>query len=104
MGSITSRGLHEIAESLAAIGDAALIRRFLESLLTPREREEIAGRWELVKLLERGESQRHVAKRLGMSLCKITRGSRELKKRDSAFKAVLDEHVRQRRIEEGGRA
>jgi len=104
MGSITSRGLHEIADSLAAIGDAALIRRFLESLLTPREREEIAGRWELVKLLERGESQRHVAKRLGMSLCKITRGSRELKKRDSAFKAVLDEHVRQRRIEEGGRA
>jgi len=104
MGSITSRGLHEIADSLAAIGDAALIRRFLESLLTPREREEIAGRWELVKLRERGESQRHVAKRLGMSLCKITRGSRELKKRDSAFKAVLDEHVRQRRIEEGGRA
>jgi len=104
MSSNTSRGLHEIAASLAAIGDAALIRRFLESLLTPREREEIAGRWELVKLLERGESQRHVAKRLGMSLCKITRGSRELKKRDSAFKAVLDEHARRRRIEEGGRA
>ena len=95
MSSNTSRGLHEIAASLAAIGDAALIRRFLESLLTPREREEIAGRWELVKLLERGESQRHVAKRLGMSLCKITRGSRELKKRDSAFKAVLD-RVKQR--------
>jgi TrpR family trp operon transcriptional repressor len=104
MSSNTSRGLHEIAESLAAIGDAGLIRRFLESLLTPREREEIAGRWELVKLLERGESQRHVAKRLGMSLCKITRGSRELKRRDSAFKAVLDEHARQRRISEGGPA
>jgi TrpR family trp operon transcriptional repressor len=104
MGSITARGLHEIAETLAAIGDAALIRRFLESLLTPRERNEIAGRWELVKLLDRGESQRHVAKRLGMSLCKITRGSRELKRRDSAFKAVLDEHARQRRIAEGGPA
>jgi TrpR family trp operon transcriptional repressor len=104
MSSITSRGLNEIAEALGAIGDAGLIRRFLESLLTPREREEIAGRWELVKLLERGESQRHVAKRLGMSLCKITRGSRELKKRDSAFKAVLDEHARRLRIHEGGRA
>jgi TrpR family transcriptional regulator, trp operon repressor len=104
MSSITSRGLNEIAEALGAIGDAVLIRRFLESLLTPREREEIAGRWELVKLLERGESQRHVAKRLGMSLCKITRGSRELKKKDSAFKAVLDEHARRHRIHEGGRA
>ena len=102
MSSNTSRGLNEISETLAAIGDAALIRRFLESLLTPRERDEIAGRWELVKLLDRGESQRHVAKRLGMSLCKITRGSRELKRRDSAFKAVLDEHARQRRVSEGG--
>jgi Trp operon repressor len=28
-----------------------------------------------------------------MSLCKITRGSKELKKRDSAFKMVLDGYV-----------
>ena len=102
MGRSTASGLREIAEALGAIGDAALIRRFLKSILTPREREEIAGRWELVKLLNRGESQRHVAKRLGMSLCKITRGSRELKERDSAFKAVLEEHARQRRIAKGG--
>jgi TrpR family trp operon transcriptional repressor len=104
MGSSTSRGLSEIAEALGAIGDAALIRRFLESILTPREREEIAGRWELVKLLDRGESQRHVAKRLGMSLCKITRGSRELQRKDSAFKAVLVEHARRRRTVEGRHA
>ncbi len=104
MSSNKARGLNEIAEALAAIGDAELVRRFLESILTPREREEIAGRWELVKLLNRGESQRHVAKRLGMSLCKITRGSRELKKKDSAFKAVLEQHERRHRGPEGGRA
>jgi TrpR family trp operon transcriptional repressor len=104
MGSNNMRGLHEIAEALAGIRDAGLIRRFLESILTPREREEIAGRWLLVKLLDQGESQRHVAKRLGMSLCKITRGSRELRRRHSAFKAVLDEHARRRRITEGGPA
>ena len=98
-----TRSLDEIAEALGAIGDAGLIRRFLESILTPREREEIAGRWELVKLLNRGESQRHVAKRLGMSLCKITRGSRELKKKDSAFKAVLERYERRHRSPEGGR-
>ena len=102
MSSITTRGLNEIAEALGAIEDVGLIRRFLESILTPREREEIAGRWELVKLLDRGESQRHVAKRLGMSLCKITRGSRELKKRDSAVKAVLDQYPRRHWIPEGG--
>ena len=102
MSSNIERSLNEIAEALGAIGDAGLIRRFLESILTPREREEIAGRWELVKLLDRGESQRHVAKRLGMSLCKITRGSRELKKKDSAFKAVLEQHERRHRGPEGG--
>jgi TrpR family trp operon transcriptional repressor len=96
--------VNEIAEALGATRDATLVRRFLESILTPREREEIAGRWELVKLLNRGESQRHVAKRLGMSLCKITRGSRELKKKDSAFKAVLEQYERRHRSPVGGRA
>jgi TrpR family transcriptional regulator, trp operon repressor len=94
--------MREIAVALGGAKDAELIRRFLQSILTPREREEIAGRWELVKLLSHGESQRHVARRLGMSLCKITRGSRELKKRDSAFKAMLDQYERRRAIPERG--
>jgi TrpR family trp operon transcriptional repressor len=38
-------------------------------------------------------SQRKIAERLGMSLCKITRGSRELKKNGSAFKRVLSEYL-----------
>ena len=103
MSRNTATSVNEIARELAAAGDAALVRRFLESILTPREREEIAGRWELVKLLNRGESQRKVAERLGMSLCKITRGSRELKKKDSAFKAVLERYERRHRSPEGGR-
>ena len=89
MSSITTRALNEIAEVLCGIKDVALMRRFMESILTQGEREEIAGRWELVKLLDRGISQRQVAKRLGMNLCKITRGSRELKKRDSALRRSL---------------
>jgi len=96
--------MNEIAVELAAIADATLVRRFLESILTPRELEEVAGRWELVKLLDRGVSQRGVAKRLGMSLCKITRGSRELKKKDSAFKALLERHARRHRGPDGGHA
>ncbi len=104
MNGQSARGLHEIAEALAGIRDSELIRRFLESILTPREQAEIAGRWLLVELLDQGESQRHVARRLRMSLCKITRGSRELKKKQSAFKAVLDEHARRRRAAQGGPA
>ena len=81
--------IREIASVLARIDDTALVEDYLVSILTPRELREVARRWELVKLLDKGVSQRTVSRRLGMSLCKITRGSRELKKRNSAFKRVI---------------
>ena len=88
-----SDALDQIAGILAKIGDRKLIREFLICILTKYEIKEIAGRWELVKLLYDGMSQRRIAEQLGMSLCKITRGSKELKKKDSAFKTVLDTYV-----------
>jgi len=87
------QALDQIAGILARIGDRKLIREFLICILTEYEIKEIAGRWELVKLLYDGMSQRRIAEQLGMSLCKITRGSKELKKRGSAFKTVLDSYV-----------
>jgi TrpR family trp operon transcriptional repressor len=87
-------GIREIAAVLARLRDPELIAAFLRGILTRRELEEVGGRWELVKLLARGESQRAVARQLGMSLCKITRGSRELKKRNSAFARVLGEYLK----------
>ncbi len=87
------QALDQIAGILAGIGDRKLICEFLICILTEYEIKEIAGRWELVKLLYDGMSQRRIAEQLGMSLCKITRGSKELKKRGSAFKTVLDSYV-----------
>ena len=87
------KAIDQIASILAKIEDRKLIRDFLICILTKYEIKEIAGRWELVKLLNNGMSQRKIAEQLGMSLCKITRGSKELKKRDSAFKTVLDSYV-----------
>jgi TrpR family trp operon transcriptional repressor len=69
--------------------DAQLIKDFLHCLLTPAEIADIAARWALVKELKHRTPQREIAKDLGISLCKITRGSRELKKPDSAFKRML---------------
>lgn len=82
-------GLREMSLALAHTKDADLIERFFESLLTKSEIEELAKRWELVKLIAEGHSQRAIAKELGLSLCKITRGSKELKKEDSAFAEML---------------
>lgn len=85
--------LDQISTVLARIEDRKLIREFLICILTKYEIKEIAGRWKLVKLLYDGLSQRRIAEQLGMSLCKITRGSKELKKRDSAFKTILENYI-----------
>lgn len=85
--------IEELAKILAAIDDPKLIRSFLECLFTSHELEEVDGRWELVKMLARGVSQRRIAEELHMSLCKITRGSRELQKKDSAFTRILEEYL-----------
>jgi TrpR family trp operon transcriptional repressor len=82
--------LKELSRALAKTGDGELIESFLRCLLTPAETADIAARWALVKALEKKIPQREIAKDLGLSLCKITRGSRELKKPDSGFLRILE--------------
>jgi TrpR family trp operon transcriptional repressor len=79
----------ELACTLATINDGELIESFLRCLLTPAETADIASRWALVKALGDNIPQREIARNLGISLCKITRGSRELKKPNSAFERIL---------------
>jgi TrpR family trp operon transcriptional repressor len=83
------KNINEISQIIAKINDAQLIEEFLHSLLTQNEIENVSSRWEIVKRLEQGISQRNIAKSLHLSLCKITRGSRELKKENSAIKKIL---------------
>ena len=80
--------LAEMAGALAKTGDSGLVRDFLHCLLTPAELADVAARWALVKALQNNVPQREIARDLGISLCKITRGSRELKKPDSAFQRI----------------
>ena len=82
--------LSELARAMAACGDEQLLFDFLTSLLTESEVLEIGNRWGLVRLLEQGMSQRAIAKELGLSLCKITRGSKELKKEGSSFARMIN--------------
>jgi TrpR family trp operon transcriptional repressor len=82
--------LGELAGALAKTGNGGLIEDFLRCLLTPAEVADIAARWALVKDLDAGLPQREIARNLGVSLCKITRGSRELKKPNSAWRLILN--------------
>ncbi len=87
--------LNELAVVLAATHEPAAMRDLLEALLTPRERARLILRWRLVCLLASGVHQRSIARQLGISLCKITRGSRELKRRP-VFRQKVDRFVHDR--------
>jgi TrpR family trp operon transcriptional repressor len=86
---LVGENLAELAWTLAETGDQSLIEDFFRCLLTPAETADVAARWALVKALDRKIPQREIATTLGLSLCKITRGSRELKKPNSAFRRML---------------
>ncbi len=80
----------EICTLLSEIDDKELIYSFFGCLFTAAELKDFSNRWHLVKELDAGTTQREIARKYGMSLCNITRGSREMKKEGSAFRIVLD--------------
>ena len=81
--------LRDLSAVLAGMGRAEEIHEVLHALLTPPEREKITLRWRLVCMLEKGMTQRAIAAELGISLCKITRGSHELKYGPQGFKKAI---------------
>ncbi len=87
---IMADSMTELSKTLASVKDSALLNDFLKALLTPQEYNAVAARWALVRLLDQGMTQRKIAETLGLSLCKITRGSREMKKEESSFRKMVD--------------
>lgn len=61
----------------------------LEDILTPQELASLAERWQLIQKLDAGEPQRDIAEELGISISKITRGSRMLQYGKGGFKHFL---------------
>jgi len=82
----------KIVDVISRISDPVRMDRFLGEILTEAERHDLALRWKLMEMLESGMSQREVAAKLGISLCKITRGSRVLKKRGSVCRNLINQN------------
>jgi len=78
-----------LAEALTSVGSAQEMASFLRELLTDAELRDITLRWQLLERLVQGIPQRKIADDLQISLCKITRGSRILKKRKSICLRML---------------
>lgn len=86
---LINKTIEELCNILTS-ADEELSHDFIHCLFTPAELKDIANRWLLVKEIDKGTTQREIAKKFRMSLCKITRGSKELNKPDSAFRKILD--------------
>ncbi|HBU07030.1 MAG TPA: transcriptional regulator [Candidatus Magasanikbacteria bacterium] len=80
----------ELVKVLASIKDEATMNDFLVDLLTGAEIEELPKRLQIIKQLDKGVSQREVAKNLGVGIATVTRGAKELKNKKGGFRKVLD--------------
>ena len=76
------KGKEDILDIILSINDKDQLRAFIDDMFTEKEVEDVVQRYLLMDDLYRGKSQRDIASARSMSLCKITRGSRMLKKKD----------------------
>ena len=80
----------EIVEVLSRVGEKkALMRDFIEDLLTPHEFENIGFRWQIIKRLAKGEAHDKIAEELKLGVSTVTRGSREMRNKQGGFHKVL---------------
>lgn len=67
------------------------INIFLHEILTDSEISDLSKRWRILKLLDGNFTQRDVAKELGVSLCKVTRGAKILKNSNAITRKMIKE-------------
>lgn len=79
----------ELLKIFVDINDTKLMEEFLIDILTKSEWEDIILRWQIVKLLSQKVPQRDIAKKLKVSIAKITRGSHELSNERGGFQQIL---------------
>lgn len=81
---------HDLLRVFTEITDPAKMETFCREIFSPKELKDLALRWQLLKELHEGHPQRQIAARYRISLCKITRGSKILKRKNSVTKKILD--------------
>lgn len=81
--------LKELIEVFTNISDEKDMNKLFNEIFTDAEKKDFASRWGLMKDLNNGMSQRSIAKKRHISLCKITRGAKLLKNNRSITKDLI---------------
>ncbi len=79
----------EIVEMLCREKNPDAMKQILTELFTQSELETLTLRWALMRELSGGATQRDIASRYNISLCKITRGAKLLKDENSQMHRIF---------------
>lgn len=82
--------VRDLYKLFAQVENAQEAKLLLNDILTPQELDSLAERWQLIQALHAGKPQRDISKDLGISISKITRGSRMLQYGSGGFKHFLN--------------
>lgn len=77
---MSSTPRNELLESLLAVKTKQEMEAFLLGILTPQELADLPNRLEIFKMLKVGIPQHEIAKKLGVGVATVTRGSLELQR------------------------
>ena len=80
----------ELLELFCNIADKITMSEVFSNMFTPQEREELAIRLQIFNELMDNKNQRYIARKLGVSIATVTRGSRELKYGKPGIRKVID--------------
>jgi len=87
-----SRNIEELYRAFALLEDKDEVKKFMIDLCTPKELESFAERWQIARLLDKGElSYREIAKETGASTTTIGRVFRFLQQESyQGYRLILD--------------
>ena len=88
--SATSQELSDLYKLFASVKSEKEAKLLLKDMLTPQELDSLSERWQLIQHLAAGESQRDIASELGISISKVSRGSRMLQYGAGGFQYFLE--------------
>ena len=82
--------LDELIYLIKGLKSEQEINNFFNELFTKSELEAISKRWKILKMLYEKIPQRTIAAKLQVSLCKVTRGSKIIKNKDSIITKFMN--------------
>lgn len=85
----------ELIDIFSRTTDPKQMETLFAEIFTPSEINTLTLRWQLLKDLHAGKTQRKIAAEHNISLCKITRGSKILKTPGSYLRKILDDQTDQ---------